>query len=158
MAAEFHERRGWFDRYREDSETGGRVALPILSELYTCPCCGYPMLSERYAYEICPLCWWEDAGEDDHDLDSESGPNHITLREGRANFEQYLLSSPPHGGRTLRGINDERAIKKKRRAVEALDAIHAAGSTEEILALIEDDDDAFADNNVELRRLVDDTG
>lgn len=158
MATDFHQRRSWFDRHREGSEAGRREALPFLSELYTCPCCGYPMLSERYGYEICLLCWWEDEGQDDHDLDTESGPNHITLREGRANFERYLVSSLPHGGRKLPGINDERAIENKRRAAEALDAIPEAETTEEILSLIEDADDAFADNNTELERLIDESG
>lgn len=94
MARSFHERRSWFDRYHEESLAGMREPLPYLSELYTCPCCGYPMLSERESYEICLLCWWEDEFEDDPHLDRVSGPNHITLREGRANFERHLISCP----------------------------------------------------------------
>ena len=51
-----------------------------------CPCCDYISLPERYNYLICPICFWEDDGVDVHDLDAHSGPNHMTLREGRRNF------------------------------------------------------------------------
>jgi hypothetical protein len=30
----------------------------------TCPCCGYPTLRSRDAYDICELCNWEDDGQD----------------------------------------------------------------------------------------------
>ena len=51
-----------------------------------CPCCDYISLPERYNYLICPICFWEDDGVDVDDVDAHSGPNHMTLREGRANF------------------------------------------------------------------------
>lgn len=52
--------------------------------LEQCPCCGFRTLTERGGYEICRVCFWEDDGS--HDLDRVSGPNHMTLREGRENF------------------------------------------------------------------------
>jgi hypothetical protein len=51
-----------------------------------CPCCDYVTLPERHNYLICPVCFWEDDGVDLDDPDAYSGPNHMTLREGRANF------------------------------------------------------------------------
>lgn len=54
-----------------------------------CPCCDYFTLGEKGGYGICPICFWEDDGIDLEDLDAHSGPNHITLREGRLNFEKY---------------------------------------------------------------------
>ena len=51
-----------------------------------CPCCDYISLPERFNYLICPICFWEDDGIDVDHLDSASGPNHMTLREGRSNF------------------------------------------------------------------------
>jgi hypothetical protein len=51
-----------------------------------CPCCDYVSLAERGNYLICPVCFWEDDGVDVDRLDDPSGPNHMTLREGRANF------------------------------------------------------------------------
>ena len=55
-----------------------------------CPCCDYFSLAERGNYLICPICFWEDDGQDMNEIDDESGPNHgITLREGRVNFEEF---------------------------------------------------------------------
>lgn len=53
-----------------------------------CPCCDYTTLPERGSYLICPICFWEDDGLDIDRLDFHSGPNHITLREGRKNFKE----------------------------------------------------------------------
>jgi hypothetical protein len=54
-----------------------------------CPCCDYISLPERGNYLICPVCFWEDDGQDVDRLDQASGPNHgITLRQGRVNFKQ----------------------------------------------------------------------
>lgn len=55
-----------------------------------CPCCDYISLPERGNYLICPICFWEDDGQDVDELDVSSGPNSgITLREGRENFKKY---------------------------------------------------------------------
>jgi hypothetical protein len=60
-----------------------------------CPCCDYVSLPERGAYLICPVCFWEDDGQDLEDLDVASGPNHgITLRQGRANFKLLGACGP----------------------------------------------------------------
>ncbi|MFF4509354.1 CPCC family cysteine-rich protein [Streptomyces sp. NPDC001401] len=55
---------------------------------YRCPCCGYLTLAERGLYEICPVCFWEDDGQDDHDADRvRGGPNgRLSLTEARQNF------------------------------------------------------------------------
>lgn len=56
---------------------------------FQCPCCDYITLPERGMYLICPICFWEDEDiVDIHRLDFESGPNRMTLREGRANFKK----------------------------------------------------------------------
>lgn len=57
-----------------------------VEELAACPCCGYRTLRERGAYEICRVCFWEDDGTTEPDL--VSSPNHLTLREARANVER----------------------------------------------------------------------
>ncbi|WNZ57620.1 CPCC family cysteine-rich protein [Microbulbifer sp. MKSA007] len=55
-----------------------------------CPYCDYISLPERGNYLICPVCFWEDDGQDIDELDVGSGPNHgITLREGRKNFKDH---------------------------------------------------------------------
>ncbi|MEM8710349.1 MAG: CPCC family cysteine-rich protein [Planctomycetota bacterium] len=53
-----------------------------------CPCCDFYSLQERGSFEICPVCYWEDDGQDLDRLDEVSGPNHITLRAARLNFER----------------------------------------------------------------------
>lgn len=54
--------------------------------MYQCPCCDHFTLEFRGQYDICPVCFWEDDGLDVDRPDEHSGPNHISLREGRRNF------------------------------------------------------------------------
>lgn len=56
-----------------------------VEELAACPCCGYRTLTERGAFEICCVCFWEDDGTTAPDR--VSGPNHMTLREARLNVQ-----------------------------------------------------------------------
>ncbi|MBW4608570.1 MAG: hypothetical protein KME22_15515 [Hassallia sp. WJT32-NPBG1] len=57
---------------------------------YHCPCCGYKTLSERGGYEICPVCFWEDDGQDEEDKDViRGGPNgelNLTSQNQLPNF------------------------------------------------------------------------
>ena len=56
-----------------------------------CPCCGYRTLDERGGYDICPVCYWEDDGQDDEDADVvKGGPNgDLSLTQARQNFKKY---------------------------------------------------------------------
>lgn len=56
----------------------------------TCPACGYLTLSERDAFDICPICFWENDGLDDFEASKSSGPNHMTLTEYRMLVEDTL--------------------------------------------------------------------
>lgn len=58
---------------------------------YSCPCCGYVTLAERGGFEICPVCFWEDDGQDDPDADLVmGGPNGgLSLTQARRNFAAY---------------------------------------------------------------------
>jgi len=55
---------------------------------YLCPCCRFLTHPDRGGYDICPVCFWEDGGQDDHDADEvRGGPNYtLSLTEARANF------------------------------------------------------------------------
>jgi hypothetical protein len=57
---------------------------------YRCPCCGCLTLPERGGDDICPVCFWEDDGQDDHDADEvRGGPNYtLSLAMARRNFFQ----------------------------------------------------------------------
>ena len=61
---------------------------------FTCPCCGFPTLSERGGYDICILCNWEDDGQDDKDADAVlGGPNgDLSLTQARDNFQKFSSS------------------------------------------------------------------
>jgi hypothetical protein len=57
------------------------------------PCCGHATLSERGVHEICPVCFWEDDGQDNADVAIErGGPNQISLARGRASFLEFGTS------------------------------------------------------------------
>ena len=53
-----------------------------------CPCCGCRTLVKRGGFEICPVCFWEDDAQDDHDADVvRGGPNGaLSLTQARANY------------------------------------------------------------------------
>lgn len=55
---------------------------------YRCPCCNYKTLEERGRYDICPVCFWEDDGQDSHDADKiRGGPNgRLSLTKARENY------------------------------------------------------------------------
>ena len=62
---------------------------PAAEGPYGCPCCGFITLTERSAFEICPVCFWEDDGQDNHDAELvRGGPNSaLSLAAARANFQ-----------------------------------------------------------------------
>jgi len=69
-------------------------APPELSPAYRCPCCKFKTLLGRAGDEICPVCFWEDDGQDEHDADLvRGGPNaHLSLQHARENFARYGAS------------------------------------------------------------------
>ena len=56
---------------------------------YECPCCGCITLDERAAWNICPVCFWEDDAVQNSDPEFEGGANKVCLREARKNFEEF---------------------------------------------------------------------
>jgi hypothetical protein len=75
-----------------------KVEGPLEGGPYRCPCCGFATLPERSLYEICPVCFWEDDGQDDHDADEvRGGPNGLlSLAEARQNFTRSGACDPRH--------------------------------------------------------------
>lgn len=66
---------------------------PAPFALVACPCCGYATLTARGLHDLCPICFWEDDGQDNADADEERGrPNPVSLLEGRANFLRFGAS------------------------------------------------------------------
>ena len=56
--------------------------------VYRCPCCRFRTLAERGGSEMCPICSWEDDGQDDANADYvRGGPNgSLLLTQARENF------------------------------------------------------------------------
>ena len=102
--------RGVLNSYLEERlaamGTTATVEGPI-EPTVACPCCGFFSLEARNALEICPVCLWEDTGDDP---ELHSGPNHMTLREGRANFVQHGVCEP-----RLRAAVDRDMLRRYRR-------------------------------------------
>lgn len=68
-----------------------------------CPCCKHRTLSARAEHEVCPVCFWEDDGQDEDEADVvRGGPNgRLSLSAARANYAAF-------------GASDERFITKVR--------------------------------------------
>jgi hypothetical protein len=58
--------------------------------VHPCPCCGYKTLPERFCYDLCPVCWWEDEGLEPWQY---SDPNGQTLFEAQ---QEYLADRRPY--------------------------------------------------------------
>lgn len=65
--------------------------MPLESNHFACPCCGYLMFSEgtHDTYEICRICFWEDDPVQYGKPDFEGGANRPSLRQAQANFAEF---------------------------------------------------------------------
>ncbi|MER7792528.1 CPCC family cysteine-rich protein [Streptomyces sp. NPDC097640] len=80
----------------------------VATDKVACPCCGFLTLEARGWYEICPVCWWEDTGQDDHNADEYiGGPNRVTLTEARANFAEFGASEERRRSRARAPLPEE---------------------------------------------------
>lgn len=86
----------WKKLERADEERTEYLDYPIIHmpkqefAAYRCPCCKSLTLHERAGYEICPVCYWEDDGQDDPYADQmRGGPNGMSLTQGRLNYKKY---------------------------------------------------------------------
>ncbi|WP_145489884.1 CPCC family cysteine-rich protein [Yersinia rohdei] len=52
-------------------------------EVYSCPCCGSPVIDELGCYEICPVCGWEDDPVQSSDPEYEGGANKMSLNSAK---------------------------------------------------------------------------
>lgn len=86
---EIEKNERWFKYYIDRLRNHSTVKPPREGVVYPCPCCGFKTLSERGGYDICPVCFWEDDGQDENDAEVvRGGPNGwLSLSEARANFQ-----------------------------------------------------------------------
>jgi hypothetical protein len=90
VLGEYEDRRRltWFKWYTNTLESASVTTRR--EGPYRCPCCHRRTLGERAGFEICPVCFWEDDGQDDHDADIvRGGPNgRLSLTQARVNYLQ----------------------------------------------------------------------
>jgi hypothetical protein len=84
-------RKQWFDGYMHTLEHRSVVEPQAEGIMYRCPCCRSRTFSERGGFEIYPVCFWEDAGQDDQDADTvRGGPNgSLSLTQARQKFREF---------------------------------------------------------------------
>lgn len=70
----------WRSRLRRHLDARGPGEWP-------CPCCGYHTLHDGVGdYDLCPVCFWEDAGDQLRWPTLADGPNGISLIDAQRNF------------------------------------------------------------------------
>lgn len=64
--------------------------------LTRCLCCGYKTLGSPDTMALCPVCWWDDDGQDDSDANvvRNSVNGGLSLSHARQNYTQYGASDP----------------------------------------------------------------
>ena len=62
---------------------------------FRCPCCGFRTLETAGALALCPVCWWEDDGQEDVDAAEVrlTVNGFLSLTEAR---EQYKVCGASH--------------------------------------------------------------
>jgi hypothetical protein len=70
--------------------------VEALHTRFRCPCCGYKTLETAGALALCPVCWWEDDGQEDEDAaDVRLTVNGLlSLNEAREHFAHCGASHP----------------------------------------------------------------
>lgn len=53
-----------------------------------CACCGRKTLPENSAFEICPVCGWQDDDVQNDDPQFDGGANEMSLEQAKAAYKQ----------------------------------------------------------------------
>lgn len=77
------------------------------AQRFRCPCCGHYTLEEAGAYEICPVCFWEDDPVQARDPDMEGGANSSSLNKSRENYKLYGACEEKYAGRVRAPLPEE---------------------------------------------------
>ena len=69
----------------------GKVVSPVgdaVQNRFRCPCCGSKTLETAGALALCPVCWWEDDGQEDEDAAEVrlTVNGQLSLNEAREHF------------------------------------------------------------------------
>jgi hypothetical protein len=68
----------------------------VVDVRFRCPCCGYKTLDAPGALQLCPVCWWEDDGQEDNDAAEVrlTVNGQLSLNEARDFYLQYGAAHP----------------------------------------------------------------
>jgi hypothetical protein len=68
----------------------------IVGVRFRCPCCGFKTLEAPGTMALCPVCWWEDDGQEDDDAEDvrQTVNGDLSLHQARAHFSQCGASHP----------------------------------------------------------------
>jgi hypothetical protein len=63
---------------------------------FRCPCCGYRTLAAPAALGLCPVCWWEDDGQEDEDAQEIrlTVNGQLSLSQARAYYSSCGAAHP----------------------------------------------------------------
>jgi Cysteine-rich CPCC len=63
---------------------------------FRCPCCGYRTLTVPAAMALCPVCWWEDDGQEDADAEEVrlTVNGQLSLSEAREHYASCGAAHP----------------------------------------------------------------
>lgn len=65
----------------------GQNKLLNMENKIRCACCGYFTIENMF--EICPVCYWQKDIFQEENINDDGGPNSVSLRKARENFEQF---------------------------------------------------------------------
>lgn len=66
-----------------------------MEPFYRCPCCGFRTLDIPDAMALCPVCWWEDDGqEDDAEVARLTVNGALSLEQARVYFAECGAAHP----------------------------------------------------------------
>jgi Cysteine-rich CPCC len=110
------------------------IYTSIFASRVNCPCCGYPTLDGRNAYEICELCNWEDDGQDDADAEEvRGGPNsNYSLAEARRNFKLHRVMYLPGCDQRIIGADSTLEYETKALLMTAFQKLREAKMPESL--------------------------
>jgi hypothetical protein len=73
-----------------------RTAVETVKTRFRCPCCGCRTLEAPCALALCPVCWWEDDGQEDADATEVrlTVNGELSLDEARRYYVECGASHP----------------------------------------------------------------
>ncbi|MDF9801431.1 hypothetical protein OKW21_006740 [Catalinimonas alkaloidigena] len=121
-------------------------------KLYTCPCCGYIILSEPPgSYEICGICGWEDDAVQLANPCTKGGANSQSLDEGQSNFE-YTTPSADIAEYERSGIHKDKKWRRLNNVEKEIYLTESKNGTMWVNKAIYDLSEAYWNKNIVLEK------